>query len=420
MIDRIGLDLGRHRAYCATASASAAAGSDTAPAPSELLALSNDDPGRWLRWRDRQSERITDRIQRLAGGHQSAAVETVAVAVEGLFPELGEGATWSTPPTVVVPVGFGPAGRQAVLDGFGGESHASLIDRPVATFAHWLSTTPAAHDLTDVVYVLDNDLGQLSVLAVDFTEKRLLLARPLSASADDDPAVVRERLADVAADVARLTDQQQDADPTTPWRGRPTTGVVFTGSDRGHPTTTELARSVLGPAPVEIGGDLTAAALGAASAGVLDDWQAMWPTITVSVDDESAVTPGPNPVRDLPLESSARRLSFRVGGAQAMLFSGSVLGLAISLPADLGDGRRIRLLDDGRVIVLGDEGRRPLSFRAKWPAAATAAGPRPSIEVRPIGRRPLMFPEPIVATPPSDAIFNPRPSTGGDLAPPID
>ena len=325
--------------------------------------------------------------------------------VEAMFPELQFGEQLAGSPLVVVPPSFGPACRGAVHDGFGAvglqlEAH-QLVDRPIAALAGWLAGA-TAETRTGLVGLIDNDHGQLSFCAADLDHERLLVSVPLSHDALDDPEDVRIRLADALDRVARLAAGDVD-EPRVLTDGPAHSGipkVLLSGTRTDDVRLQALADLVLGqPSPtvgsVTVVGDETSAVLGLLHLDVFASWSACWPTLAITLDDV-ALSAGYTCLRagpmqhadDAVLAGAAAGLGLARAGQAVALVAGSARGQAIELPTDLGLSPRLRVFDDGRLLVLGDQGSRPVSFRVVWPAPTNAVH---EVRIEAIGRRPVLL-----------------------------
>ena len=415
MSNVIGVDLGRHRSFCSLADNDG----------HRLVGLNDDssDPGMWLRWSGAgPSERITDRVLRLAGQGQTAAVETVHCVVDALFPELAQGEHLDASPLVVVPAAFGPACRDAVIDGFAEAgvvlTKRQLIDRPIAALAHWLAHANAPD--AGIVCLVDNDHGQLSMVAADLGTRRLLVCLPLSATGQDDPTEVHARLDEALARVERLLSGDRPADNpiienvAAARRRRVIDHLVVSGTSVEHPRLVGLLADSLPGLSAEFAGDETAPVFGLLATDVFESWSAAWPTLTITLDD-IAVSIDDFDLRSRDSGHSADThllvtpdsfIGLTDGANRVTLVAGSVQGDALGLPHDLGLNPRLRVFDDGRVLVLGDQGSRPVSMRVLWPAPSDHPTP---VHVEAIGRRPV-----VLRNPTRRPVARPTPRATGD------
>ena len=400
---RIGIDIGRHRSFCALRDGES----------SRLIPLSDKHDGLVLRWlTDSGTERVTERLLRLSGIDQDEAVSTATAAAEAVFPELREGQTLATSPWIAVPASFGPSCRAAVADGMAAAgvpvTVGNLIDRPIAGLAGWLASAYAS-DIAPrgICLIVDNDGGQLSAAAADLDQRRLLFSVPLSIGPDDDIAEVEACFRLLVNEAQRLrhgsfaNEASTTIEPTvTDDEQRPIEHVVLTGSAAQRPEFLQLVERVL-PRTTMLGvrsksDQAHTVVFGLLNLDTLSNFSACWPTGTILLNDAPVRPPGPVQGKDIALLSPAgARLSFSgPQGRPLEVEVGSVRSAGVVLPAELGLTPRLRLLSDGRILVLGQEGVRPLSMRVRWPAPSIAAE---SLPVEAVGRRPLQLTEPKVA-----------------------
>ena len=424
----IGVDLGRHRSFCSL----------SAGEQDRLVSLNDTgDTGLWLRWSGTgRSERVTDRILRLAGDDQTAATETAQRVVEALFPELGSGRQLSGTPLVVVPASFGPACRDAVRAGFAGvgvqlDAH-HLVDRPLAALAAWVARAPEHAQAGDIrsgiVGLIDNDHGQLSFCAADLDSSRLLVSVPLSHDASDDPADVRARLVEALNRVSRLVAGDAEEPQVHETRSVPAPAIdrlLLSGTRTDDPRLRSLASMVVagagavgagavgaevagaevvgagvaGAEVIEVIGDETTPVLGLLHLDVFNTWSASWPTLDLTLNEVSLAV-SYSGLRagtihhsdDAPLTAAGGgHIGLAREGHPVALVAGSVHGEGIELPADLGLAPRLRVFDDGRLLVLGAHGSRPVSLRVLWPSPTSPVG---EVHVEAVGRRPLVLSAP--------------------------
>lgn len=402
---RIAIDLGRHRSFCALADAEG----------ERLVPLSDKHDGLVLRWlTDRGSERITERLLRQAGEDQEGAVDTATALGQAIFPELAEGDTLASSPWIAIPPAFGPACRAALCDGLTAAgvpvTRRNLIDRPVASLAGWLASTQAAESTVretatpapqGTVLAIDNDGGQLSAAAADLDHQRLLFSVPLSVGPDDDEAEVESRLRILVEEAHRLR-ADDDLLLTGDW---PTIAaaihhVVLTGSACRHPDFLRLIERVLPDATImgvrSSHGQAHTVVFGLLHLEVLSDFTACWPTGAISVNGAVVRDSGPVRGNDIPFSVSDDSTMAFTGpdGEELIVKVGSVHSIGLELPVELGPSPRLRLLSDGRILVLGPEGVRPLSVRVQWPLPSTD---NPSLPLEVIGRRSIQLTDPRVA-----------------------
>ena len=151
-----------------------------------------------------------------------------------------------------------------------------------------------------------------------------------------------------------------------------------------------------GSGSVTVLGDETAPVLGLLHLDVFASWTACWPTLAITLDDVAFST-GYTCLRvgaarhaedSTLLAGPGARLGLAQAGAALTLVAGSARGKAVELPADLGLSPRFRVFDDGRLLVLGEQGTRPVSLRVVWPAPTNAVD---EVHIDAIGRRPLVL-----------------------------
>ncbi len=263
-----------------------------------------------------------------------------------------------------------------------------------------------------VVGLIDNDHGQLSFCAADLDTSRLLVSVPLSHDASDDPADVRARLTDALDRVTRLVAGDVDEPQVHETRTAPTAigHLLLSGTRTDDPRLRSLASTVVagaagaevvgaevvGAEVVEVIGDETIPVLGLLHLDVFETWSASWPTLDLTLNEVSLAV-GYSGLRagtthhsdDAPLEvAGAGHLGLAREGHPVAVVAGSVHGEAIELPADLGPAPRLRVFDDGRLLVLGAHGSRPVSLRVLWPSPTSPVG---EVHIEAVGRRPLVL-----------------------------
>ncbi|MFT7599941.1 MAG: hypothetical protein ACI8TP_002879 [Acidimicrobiales bacterium] len=393
----IAIDLGRHRTFCALGDADG----------QRLVPLSDKHDGLVLRWlTDRGSERVTERLLRLAGVDDDAAIDTALAVADAVFPELADGETLATSPWVAIPPSFGPACRQALLRGLAGGGvpirGKHLIDRPIASLAGWLVSAEANdHMPSGMVLVIDNDGGQLSAAAADLDSKRLLFSVPLSIGPDDDIEEVGARLRVLVEEAHRL-EASDEVVRLGDWRqiAASIEHVVLTGSASQHPRFVELVEEVLPDAALvgvrSVNDQAHTVVFGLLNLGVLAGYTACWPTGKILLDGVIIRSSGPVRGNDIDLDARVGSTISFTGpdGDPLPVEIGCVQSSGLEVPSELCDDTRLRLLSDGRILVLGPAGVRPLSFRVRWPVSATDAVTLP-VDV--IGRRAVQLTDPKVA-----------------------
>ncbi len=258
--------------------------------------------------------------------------------------------------------------RLADTQGF---SQVTAIESPVAALAHTLSMPPATDDVIfegpvlQVVAVADGcDCG----VVVANTSTRTLGAISLVAGRDDLESTVSKGL-----------------------RGPLNGSIATTG-----PWST-LRRSV---------GTVTTVGLSAAQRALFDDtfgpgvdhrqnveatvrdglvqlwklapWTALWPTTRVHLGHGWTRQPGP--LRGgfeehiTRLRSGATVRFSSVVGQPVPVRAGSVSATGCSIPDRLGTQPRLRLVDDGRLLMYGPSGVRPFAAQLEWPIPGSGRG----------------------------------------------
>ncbi|MEZ5375491.1 MAG: hypothetical protein R2733_03205 [Acidimicrobiales bacterium] len=390
----IGLDLARHRSLCVA----------RIDGERSIIPLAPGHRGLIMRWVDRneRKHRITDRLLELAGPDRPAAVAIARSVAECVFPE-----SLPTRPYIAIPSAFGPACRAALLEGFADAGlpidDQHLVERPVAAFASWLHHRRQLGSPGPIgpMLVLDNDGGQISAAAIDADARRIVFTTPLSAGPDEPAEVIIDRLHSVVRELDRLrsghglvrSDEWSNVSAAV-------SQVAVAGSMSEHPLFLDLLARVLPAAAIVRDpiiadqGDVVGAGL--VSLAALADWSAGWPTLDLRVDDRLAVPAGDLDADALDVEitvpAKAALTLTRPDGSAVPLRVGSMLAEGLQLPRDLQGELTLRVLADGRVLVLGPAGVRPLTFSVAWPLIAEDQ--QPAVTVTAIGRRPLQLVNP--------------------------
>ena len=289
-----------------------------------------------------------------------------------------------------------------MIDGFRAEGieldDTHLIDRPVAALASWLHHRRGvgSPDPIGPMLVLDNDGGQISVCAVDTDAKRIAFTTPLSSGPEEAVDTIIDRLHTVVRELDRLR-SGHDLVRSDEWStvSASVSQIAVSGSMCEHPLFLDLIARVLPAAAVVrdpvVGdpGDIVASGL--ISLDVLSTWRAGWPTLDIMLDGQVAIPAGPLDAgaTDTVIDADpGAMLSFVDDqGRNAMITVGSVTADGMQLPKDLKGELTVRALADGRVLILGGPGVRPLSFSVDWPIVRT--DPDAEITVTAVGRRPL-------------------------------
>lgn len=394
----IGLDLARHRALCVV----------DIDGRRGIIDLAPEHRGLVLRWVDLEDRRhrIVDRILDTAGVEQSTAIEVARAVAQCVFPE-----PLPSIPFVAIPSAFGPHCRDALVDGFGAAgisiSDPHLIERPIAALASWLHHRRAMGSLNPAgpMLMIDNDGGQISAAAIDGDARRVVFTTPLSSGPDDSPEVVIDRLHTVVRELDRLR-SGHDLIRSDDWStvSASISQVAVSGSMSDHPLFLELITKVL-PAtaivrdpvvqdPSEVVGT------GLISLGALDCWSAGWPTLAIAIDDHLIWPAGSiaGSSVDIPLELTRGATLGLIGcsGAVVPMRMGSMQAEGLAIPNDLVGSATLRLLADGRVLLIGPMGVRPLTFSVDWPLAPIPEHHRTAVDITAVGRRPLLLVNPTV------------------------
>ncbi len=360
------------------------------------IPLAESRPGLMLRWVDRagRRHRIGDWVLDNAGLHQSHAVEAMAAVAACVFPEATPSA-----PFVSIPSAFGPSCRSAMVDGFaaGGTPIPAthLIERPIAAFAALLDHRHrlGRPDPTGPFVLLDNDGGQLSMLAVDADARRLLFTVPLSPGPDEPSDLIVERLRIAVRELDRLH-AHHELVRSDDWSSISSTvsEISVSGSMCDHPSFLDIITRLLPASAVVRDPILTdpseVVAYGLISLAALDNWSAGWPTLSIAMNDDIVRPAGSVALVgdiDTHVERGATLSLVDPDGRAVPITIGSMVADGIAMPGDLTGAVTIRALSDGRVLVLGDQGVRPLTFSVAWPV--TGAGN--VVAVQALGRRPI-------------------------------
>ena len=403
----LAIDLGRHRTYGARTSLLGLASNESEGA--ELLRLTDSDPALLIRVNQPGlPRRFTEALIYTAGYEDEVAAAITADAAAKLTQAFAEAASveeLSSRILISVPVALGPTGRAILLRGLAAEGlmvdPGDVIERPIAALAEWLSDREkiGGDAPSEPVAVIDNDGGEISVLVADTGTKRLLAIAPISQGPDDETEVVLDRLKAVLSRGAAMLEpsgtlRQDDWTAVSAAYGH----IVLSGSGAEHPRFQNLVTGLLPATP--IAARSTVKASQAVIAGLtelhqINEWACSWPTGHIMVDGKSVRPPGPlNDTHEELVVQSTSRSHVSIAdarGDRSNIQVSSVIATGVWIPQALGSTPKMRLLDDGRILLLGAPGVRPLSFIVNWPVPGrTQAGTvqRP-ISVAPLGRRAL-------------------------------
>ncbi len=403
----LAIDLGRHRTYGARYSSAGTPADELIEA--ELLRLSATDAGLLLRCDlPGHPRRFTEALIATAGYDNDVAHQLTDQACAVLHRALDESTGESERHeriVVAVPVALGPTGRQILLDGLSSvgicAKASDLIERPIAALAEWLSDREkvGGDPPTEPVAVIDNDGGEISILVADTKEKKLLTIAPVSLGPlDKSDDVVHRIKAVLNRGAARLADTEPLHDDAWTSVSAAFGHVVLSGSGAEHPTFQNIVTGLLPAAPIAARSSVKAAQAviaGLTSLEKLADWTCCWPTGQILLDAESLRQAGPlvESYEEMEIHSTTRsHLSFAdADGNRANIQVSSVLATGVWIPQALGSVPKMRLLDDGRVLLLGAPGVRPLSFVVHWPVPGRTSSQtlNRAVSVSPLGRRAL-------------------------------
>ena len=403
----VAIDLGRHRTYGARRASEATPTGQSGDA--ELLRLSSQQPSLLLRVNRRGlPRRFTEALVYTAGYEDDLARAITAEAAASLADALravAQPEELSSTIVMAIPVALGPTGRSILVEGLAnqglGVDPTHLVERPIAALAEWLSDRQrvGGDAPAEPVAVIDNDGGEISVLIADTENKRLLAIAPVSLGPDDDSTEVMDRVRAVLSSGAAML---QPAGTITPedWTSVSATygHVVLSGSGAEHPQFQNLVTGLLPATP--IASRSTVKASQAVIAGLtelhyLDDWTCAWPTGHILVDGTSVRRAGPlaESHEELEIVSTSRShiAIADAAGNRSNIQVSSVIATGIWIPQALGSSPKMRILSDGRILVLGGPGVRPLSFVVHWrvPGRTVAETIAKTVSVSPLGRRAL-------------------------------
>lgn len=259
-----------------------------------------------------------------------------------------------------------------------GVTVTTVVDAPIAVLAnhiHNITTNgldadtlvaprPEAH-----LHVLLSGQrnGSISMVVADVTNRRLVAIGSVTKAEEIRSLVTRARRSP-----PRGYADDVDLHPHATWaEAAPSVHVVV-----GHSLTEDqshLVSDIFGPQtflPARLSGELAALG-GLAHLHGLAKWDAPWPTARVHLGSGWTRQPGP-------LRSDAEEHLTRIRAGGELRFSdfagkplslraGSVRAGGCVLPERLGSQPRLRLVDDGRLLLFGPAGSRPLAARLHWP-----------------------------------------------------
>ncbi len=349
----ITIDLGRNRA---TGSVVASDGS------TEPLRVEGRDglTVRCLGDSGRRTERFTDRLIELVDRDEFAAASDL---VAGIARDLLAGFPATTPVVIAIPAAFGPVCESAVTAGF---SRVAIVEtvvrRPVTSLSSCHDRGPSP------ILVVHNDGGEISAVAFDSASHRVFPPAPLSTGPDDSHGAVAKRLHTYVRDVAaHLPTSETVIDDAWIAVASNFTTIMLSGPGASHPSFQSFIDDQFGPLATIVTDQLRPSDAIVQLGPLHSRWAAGWPTAQPHVEDD----------RLRLLTESGEPYRLRIG---------SQLATGIKVPADLRSGTRLRTLPDGRLLLLGAAGQRPLTMRVRW---SLTSGAPTDLDIEAIGRRPL-------------------------------
>lgn len=308
----------------------------------------------------RRTQRFTDRLIELVDRDDlGPATDLVAeIAARMLV-----GYSAQTPVVIAIPAAFGPVCESVVAAGFSRVAVVETVVRRPVTSLH------ACHDLgPSPVLVVHNDAGEISVAAFDGARRRVFPPAPLSVGPDDAPEAVASRLRSYVRDVAaHLPTTETVIDDAWIAVASNFATIVLAGPGATHATFRAFIDNEFGPLAAIVVDDLRPADAIVRLGPLHAQWAAGWPTAHPVVEDGHLQL----------IDDSGEPYSLRIG---------SQLATGIKVPVDLRSGARLRTLPDGRLLLLGARGQRPLTMRIRW---SLTSGAPTELDVEAIGRRPL-------------------------------
>ncbi len=349
----IAIDLGRNRA---TGSVVAADGSTT-----PLLIDGRDGlTVRCLGDNGLSSERFTDRLIELVDQDQLAAANDLVAEIAS---ELLAAFPATTPVVIAIPAAFGPVCEAAVTTGFSRVATVeTVVRRPVTSLTSCHNRSPSP------VLVVHNDAGEISVVAFDSARRRVFPPAPLSVGPSESQETVANRLRAYVRDVAaHLPTSETVIDDAWVAVASNFTTIMLSGPGASHSAFRAFIADQFGPLATIAVDDVRPSDAIVQLGPLHSRWAAGWPTAVPLVEDD-------------------RLQLVNESGEPYRLRIGSQLATGIKVPADLRSGTRLRTLPDGRLLLLGAAGQRPLTMRVRW---SLTSGAPTDLDVEVIGRRPL-------------------------------
>ncbi len=261
----------------------------------------------------------------------------------------------------------------SVLSGVDGLANVTGIEAPVAVFASVWSANPTS-TLGQPLRIVALERHGICSMLVANTVLRRILSVGIVESADD-----LEELTHKAVIASSMLSGEVTVNSDLPWaQTLAHVESVHTVALRG--SIEELFTSRFGSlVQPEIANH--AVLYGLTRIETLHDWTTTWPTTRIHLGDGWTRQPGP--LRDDVEEHLTRlrpdaslRFSDSATGAIGVQ-AGSVSASGCVIPERLGTQPRLRLVDDGRLLLLGPSGTRPLALELHWPILAS----RPSYHI---------------------------------------
>ncbi|MFW2383395.1 MAG: hypothetical protein ACN4GZ_16695 [Acidimicrobiales bacterium] len=248
------------------------------------------------------------------------------------------------------------------------------IDRPIAAFANSWHQNPH-RDPSRPLHIVVTSRRTGGALVVGHTDQRRLVA----VGVFDGP----DRIRTITETAARFSQRPLSIDVPMRWSS--------TLSRVGAVVTYALSSSVRAEIDELFGSlvlhhDSDGVLPGLTRMRSLRSWSACWPTTRIHLGPGWTRQPGP--LRGRVEEHLARlRAGAEIGFADSCgrplpVRAGSISARGCVIPEWLGTQPRLRLLDDGRLILLGSPQSRALAMEVAWPIPASG---REYVEVRAAG-----------------------------------
>lgn len=351
---RAALDLGRNRIHLAT----------IGPLGHRVVPLDGARNGLVVRWRnERGCDRLTDRIMEAAHTDHGRQI------VDGLACLISPALAGTPIDRVAVPTAMGPRSRAIVAEGLRPIATAGLVvvDRPAAALADWLATRRRLGGFVPdgLVLGIDNDGGELSVVAADLSRQRLLAVTPLSVGPGDDVRSTVDRLRHFAS---RTVGSTVWAEVSAAFEL-----IVVSGSGADHPDFVAMIGELF-PATARAGAETPpseAVVNGLGQLEAVSDMVCAWPTASIWSGDLVVRPAGPHRATD--------EQAVVVSADQPIGLDAVILGRPeprLDIPPSIGPLPRMRLLADGRLEFSGGTPA-PHVVDTSWPLLPRRSGVGP-------------------------------------------